>query len=39
VKHQTAAQKEAQILYISKKGFSNTGNVKEKRTVTKPRKV
>ena len=39
VEHQTAAEKEAHIIYISKKGFVNTGNIKEKRTVTKPKKI
>ena len=39
VEHQTAAKKEAQIVYISKKGSVNTGNVREKRTVTNPEKI
>lgn len=39
VEHQTAAEKETSILYISKKGSSNTGNVIEKRTVMNPDKI
>lgn len=39
VEHQTAAETEAQIIYISKKGSSNTGNVEEERTVTDPDRI
>ena len=39
VEHQTASDKETHILYISKKGSVNTGNVREKRTVTTPEKI
>ena len=39
VEHQTAAVEEAQILYISKKGSVNTGNVRDKRTVSEPDKI
>lgn len=39
VEHQTAAIKEAQIIYISKKGSVNTGNVKEERTVIEPKRI
>ena len=39
VEHQTAAQEEAHILYISKKGSVNTGNVKDEHTVENPEKI
>jgi mannose-6-phosphate isomerase-like protein (cupin superfamily) len=39
VEHQTAAKEEAQILYISRKGTINTGNIKEERTVTNPDRI
>ena len=39
IKHQTAAKNEAHILYISRKGSVNTGNVREKRTVENPDEI
>ncbi len=39
IEHQTAAKKQTEIIYISKKGTVNTGNVKEERTVTNPEKI
>ncbi len=39
MEHQTAAEQETQIIYISKKGSVNTGNVRERRTVTAPDKI
>ena len=39
IEHQTVAEEETHIVYISKKGSVNTGNVKEKRTVPNPDKI
>jgi|GEM_PF-6690691 len=39
VRHQTASEKGAEILYISKRGFSNTGNMKDARTVANPGRI
>lgn len=39
VRHQTAADEEAHIIYLSRKGGSNTGNVIEARTVTSPERI
>ncbi len=39
IEHQTAAEKLTEIIYISRKGSVNTGNVKEKRTVERPEKI
>ncbi len=39
IEHQTAAEEEAHIIYISRKGTVNTGNVKEERTVTEPERI
>jgi len=37
--HQTAAEEEAHIIYISKKGAVNTGNVKNDKTVENPDRI
>ncbi len=39
VEHQTCADEEAHIIYISRKGSVNTGNITEARTVTEPDKI
>jgi mannose-6-phosphate isomerase-like protein (cupin superfamily) len=39
IEHQTAAKQEAHIIYISRKGSVNTGNVSEARTVTSPDRI
>jgi mannose-6-phosphate isomerase-like protein (cupin superfamily) len=37
--HQTAAKREAHIIYISKKDAVNTGNVKDEKTVEKCERI
>ncbi|MDP3764876.1 MAG: cupin domain-containing protein [Nanoarchaeota archaeon] len=39
VEHQTAALRETHLIYVSKKGSVNTGNVSEERTVTEPQRI
>ena len=39
IEHQTAAAEEAHLIYISKKGSVNTGNIREERTVVEPEKI